>query len=104
MSRIELAVDHTLPMDAALARMHALADYYIHRHGATVQWDHGVGDIHVKYIGVKLLVRVKVDSHCVHCEAPDPGFLLRRRGLDYLRKKLTRYLDPATPVELLPRG
>ncbi|MFO0744805.1 MAG: polyhydroxyalkanoic acid system family protein [Myxococcota bacterium] len=104
MARIELEVDHSLPAAVALARMHALGEYYQHRHGASVHWDDKTGDIQVKYVGLKLGVRVRVDDRRVHCEAPDPGFLLRRRGIEYLRKKIQRYLDPGTPVELLPRA
>lgn len=104
MARIELEVEHSLPPESALLRVQALGEYYEHRHGAQVTWHDGNGEIQVKYIGIKLVVKVRVEPRRVHCEAPDPGFLLRKRGTEYLRKKITRYLDPAVPVDSLPRG
>ncbi|MCC6620352.1 MAG: polyhydroxyalkanoic acid system family protein [Deltaproteobacteria bacterium] len=102
-SRIELEVAHDLPIEEAHARMLALGEYYHHRHGAVVTWADHQGDIAVRYLGIKLHVRVLVEARRVHCEAPDPGFLLRKRGIEYLRKKIARYLDPATAVDALPR-
>ena len=83
--------------------MQALAEYYTHRHGAAVTWATHAADIAVRYLGITLHVRVRVEERRVHCEAPDPGFLLRKRGIEYLRKKIARYLDTATPVAELPR-
>jgi len=102
-SRIELEVAHDLPLDQAHERMQALGEYYHNRHGAVVTWADHTGDIAVRYLGIKLHVRVQVDARRVHCEAPDPGFLLRKRGIEYLRKKIARYLDAATAVGALPR-
>ena len=102
-SRIELEVAHSLPITQALERLYALGDYYHHRHGAVVTWSDHVGDIVVRYLGLRLTVRVRLDDARVTCDAPDPGFLLRKKGLEYLRKKINRYLDPATAVSDLPR-
>ena len=102
-SRIELDVAHEHTPDRALERLQALAEYYHHRHGATVTWEGHAGDLTVRYLGLRLHVRFQVEPGRVHCSAPDPGFLWRKRGLEYLRKKIARYLDPATPVEALPR-
>jgi len=104
MARIELEIEHTLSPASAHARMQALGEYYQHRHGAHVVWAETNGEIEVKYIGIKLVVRVRVEPRRVHCEAPDPGFLLRKRGAEYLRRKIGRYLDPSVAIEALPRG
>ena len=102
MARIELDVEHTLPQPDALARVKVLGAYYRDHHGATVTWNDAVGTIEARYLAIRLHALVRVEATRVHCEAPDPGFLLRRRGTEYLRKKIQRYLDPATPIELLP--
>lgn len=104
MARIELEVEHSLSPESALARMHALGEYYQNHYGAHVVWSAGSCDIQVKYVAIKLAVKVRVDDRRVHCEGPDPGFLLRKRGTEYLRKKIARYLDPAVAIESLPRG
>ena len=102
-SRIDLEVAHNLPIEQAVERMHALGEYYHHRHAATVTWTGNAGDIAVRYLGLRLHVIVRVEAQRVFAEAPDPGFLLRKRGIEYLRKKIGRYLDPATAVSDLAR-
>jgi hypothetical protein len=103
-SRIELRVPHTLAPDDALARIAALAEYYQHRHHAKVTWpSERVVHIEVRYLGVRIDARAAVEAGAIVCDATDPGFLLRGRGLKYLSAKLRRYLD-APRLEDLPRA
>ncbi len=102
-SRIELKVSHTLPIDEAVARIAALAEYYQHRHHATITWTDRVVHIEVRYLGVRIDARAAVEADAVRCDATDPGFLLRARGIKYMTTKLRRYLDAPTLTEL-PRS
>ena len=38
----------------------------------------------------------------VHVSGKDPGFLWRKRAVEYLKRKLATYLDPARPLQDLP--
>jgi hypothetical protein len=102
-SRIELSVPHPRP-DDALARITALADYYQHRHHAKISWtSERVVKIEIRYLGVRIDARAAVEPNAIVCDATDPGFLLRTRGIKYLTAKIRRYLD--TPrLEDLPRA
>jgi len=68
-----------------------------------VSWSGLSCSIAVRYLGLQVSGDARVDPHGVHIEAVDPGFLLRKRAADYLRRRFERYLDPATPLAELPR-
>ncbi len=103
MARMELDVPHTLPHEDALERIKALGEFYHHRHGAQVTWTHHTCTLEARYVGIRLSANCRVDASRVHVDCSDPGFLLRKRGAEYLRKKLERFLDPNIPLETLPR-
>lgn len=100
--RIELRVPHTLTLEEARARMEALGDYYRARHHASVSWHEDVVTIDVRYLGVRVSVRARLEAHAVQVDASDPGFLLRSRGAKYLDAKIRRYLHE--PLATLPRA
>jgi hypothetical protein len=100
MAKIDLEVAHTLTPEDALARIQALGEYYVHRHHAEVTWRGTAVVIVARYVGVRLEVQAKVGPQSVHAETRDLGFLLRKVGAEYLRKKLLRYLGPLQAHQL----
>jgi hypothetical protein len=96
---------HPLSLEEARARMQALTDYLTRRHGLAVSWSGDRGTVRGKVMGM-----VGIDGEFllaagnVHVEAKDPGFLWRKKAVDYLKKKFGQYLDPARPLAELDRG
>ncbi len=103
MARMELDVVHTLTLEDAIERIRALGEFYHHRHGAQVSWTHHTCTLEARYVGIRLSANARVEPTRVHVDCSDPGFLLRKRGAEYLRKKLERFLDPNNALESLPR-
>jgi hypothetical protein len=101
----ELSVPHRLELSDARARLHALGDYFMNKHGLTVTW---TGDDEVSVSGTYLVVTIsgslRLSPSAVSFSGKDPGMLWRGKAKDYLLGKIEKYLNPATPVETLPRG
>lgn len=101
--RIQLEVPHTLTLDEARSRIEALGEFYQNKYRAEVSWRGSDAEIAVRYLGIRIDVHVRVEGARVTCDATDPGFLLRARGIKYLRAKLERFLDPKNALGDLPR-
>ena len=101
--RIQITVSHRLPAEDALARVHALGNYFQNRHGMIMRWEsERVGHLAGRYMLITIDGRFSVDDRAVHLDGQDPGFLLRAKATDYLQRKLESYLDPTTPLADLP--
>jgi len=104
---MSLSIDHahSLPLDDARARIHALGEYLSNKHGISVTWE---GDDRAKISGKYLVVSIEgsvtVAEKNVRFEGKDPGMLWRGKAKDYLNAKLTKYLNPSTPLDALPRS
>ena len=96
---------HSLPIEDARARIHALGEYLSNKHGINVSW---TGDdtakISGKYLVVSIEGTVSVHANTVAFEGKDPGMLWRGKAKEYLAHKLEKYLNPATPLDSLPRS
>jgi hypothetical protein len=93
---------HALSEDDALARAHALTDYWAKKHGVKVEWR---GDTEVRLsgrvMGVKFDGLVHLGAGSISAEM-DAGFLAEKLGgRAYVERKLDDYLDPAKTVEEL---
>ncbi len=96
---------HSVPVEEARERIRALGDYLSKKHGLQVAWQgEDRATISGKYLVVTIQGSVEIQSGKVVFEGKDPGMLWRGKAKDYLQNKLTRYLDPKTPVSDLPRG
>ena len=96
---------HTLSADDARARMQALTDYLTRRHGLEVSWAGDKGQVRGKVMGmVAIDGEFTLAAGSIHVEGKDPGFLWRKKAIDYLKKKFGQYLDPAKPLAALDRG
>jgi len=102
---MEIVFKYKVTEADALARLHALGEYFGNKHGIKVTWD---GDKKASFDGKYLVVRIEGDltlePGVVHFKGKDPGSLWRKKASSYIEEKLAMYLDPATPLDQLPRG
>ena len=101
---MELSHSHNFDENEARERIRALADYMQNNHGMKVTWSspdsmHLVG----KYTVVGIDVQVTLRPGQVQLTGKDPGMMLRGTAKKYVGGKLETYLDPATPLDQLPR-
>ncbi len=104
MSKITLSHRFTIPREEAKARLVALGEYLTRRHKIHVTWDGDRAHVKGKYMVVTVEGSMLLGDDKVTFDAKDPGFLWRGKAKDYIAKKLEKYLDPAFPIEELPRG
>jgi len=104
MSTLRLDHPHTLTADQARDRVRALGDYLQNKYGVGVRWTgENTATIQGKYLVISFEGAVTVGAGQVTLEAKDPGMLWRTKAREYLDGKLKKYLDPATPLDALPR-
>jgi hypothetical protein len=103
--KMKIEHKHGLPLAAAQARVHALSEYLQNRHGIGSTWaaDGQTAEVRGKYLVVDIEGHVSFAEGVVYFEGKDPGFLWRGKATKYLSEKLAKYLDPATPLDALPR-
>jgi len=102
---MEIDYRHELPEPEAKARLHALGDYLQNRHGIKVDWlDEHRATFHGKYMVVKIDGELSASPGIVRFRGKDPGFLWRKRAVEYIEGKLKVYMDPKNPLDELPRG
>lgn len=91
--------------EEARTRLHALGEYLTNRHGIRVTWpSEDKAKFAGKYMVVTIDGEMTLGKGAVQVSAKDPGMLWRKKAMSYLQEKLAIYLDPATPVDKLPRG
>lgn len=96
---------HALPETDARDRLKALGDYLHGRHGIAIEWvDDTRARFHGKYLVVKIDGELTMDPGYVRFRGKDPGFLWRKRAIEYIEGKLRSYLDPKKQLADLPRS
>jgi len=93
---------HSLGKDDAKARLELLGQYLKSKHGIVVTWEGDKGRFDGKYLVVKIQGEFDVDEAVVRLRGKDPGMLWRKKATDYMRNKLEKYLNAATPAAELP--
>ena len=100
----DLSVPHRLPSDDARERLRALGDYLGNKYGLSITWtSDDRATVSGSYLVVTIAGTMELGPAEVRFSGKDPGMLWRGKAKDYLTRKLQRYLDPATPVDELPR-
>jgi hypothetical protein len=103
-----MRIDYTtesLTREDVRARLRALSDYLLNRHGIKIQWaNEDSASFKGKYMVVKIEGELSIEDGMVKLRGKDPGLLWRKKAKNYLQGKLCTYLDPNTPVEDLPRN
>src|SRR5262245_8766844 len=95
---------HGFSKEDARARLEALGEYLTNRHGIRVAWSGDKASVTGKYLVVAIEAEMTVQDRAVAVIGKDPGLLLRKKAVNYLKEKLGIYLDPKTPIERLPRS
>ena len=102
---MEIDYKHGLPEEEARARLDALGEYLGNKHGIKVQWiDANRARFTGKYLVVKIDGELSLANGAVRFRGEDPGFLWRKRAVEYIEGKLVKYLDPKVALADLPRG
>jgi len=100
---MRIEVPHTFALAEAKQRMEALGDYLKNKHSINIVWDGNKATAKGRYLVVTVEGVMSVTDKYVDFDGKDPGFLWRGKAKDYLTGKLKTYLNPATPVDQLPR-
>jgi hypothetical protein len=96
---------HPFSIDDARTRLEALGDYLNNRHGIKIGWDDpNTASFNGKYLVVHIEGEMKLGEGMVKLRGKDPGMLWRKKAKKYLERKLSEYLDPAIPIDDLPRN
>lgn len=91
---VEIEADHTLSRKDARIRVEQLLDYWCQRFGVERAWTGDVAHIHGFIMGVSIDAELVVDEKRVLASARDPGLFLRDAAMQYVAKKLRKYLHP----------
>ncbi len=96
---------HDLTEPDARERLKVLGEYLKGRHGIAIDWvDENRAKFHGKYLVVKIDGELTMDRGYVRFRGKDPGFLWRKKALEYMEGKLRAYLDPKKALSDLPRA
>jgi hypothetical protein len=102
---MEIDYRHSLADDEARARLKVLGEYLTNRHGIKVSWlDENRARFSGKYLVVKIEGELTMAAGIARFRGEDPGFLWRRKAVDYIEGKLAKYLDAKVSLADLPRG
>ena len=85
---------HSFSRAEARVRIQQLLDYWKERWGVHRDWDGDTALVQGNVMGIPFNARLVVRDHEVFAIASDPGFLLRHMALDYVSRKLRKYLHP----------
>jgi hypothetical protein len=102
---MEIDYKHGLTDADAKARLDALGEYLGNKHGIKVTW---IEPTRAKFAGKYLVVKIDGEltmaAGVVRFRGEDPGFLWRKRAVEYIENKLIKYLDPKVALADLPRS
>ena len=102
---MEIDYKHGLSDEDAKARLDALGEYLGNKHGIKVQWvNPTTAKFTGKYMVVKIDGQLTMAPGVVKFRGEDPGFLWRKRAVEYIEGKISKYLDPKTALADLSRG
>jgi hypothetical protein len=102
---MEIDFKHGLSDAEAKSRLDALGEYLGNKHGIKVGWvDPTRAKFTGKYLVVKIDGELTVAPGIVRFRGEDPGFLWRKRAVEYIEGKLAKYLDAKVALADLPRS
>ena len=103
--QMEIDYRHGLSPADARARLDVLSSYLTNKWGIKVNWaDPQRATFSGKYLVVKIEGEITLRDQLVQFRGDDPGFLWRKRAAEYIKGKLSRYLDPSVQLADLPTG
>lgn len=92
--RIFFLQHHSFSRAEARLRVQQLLDYWKQRFGVTPTWHGDVAHVVGRVFGVEFDADVTVSDHEVKAQTSDPGSFFRGAAVDYVRRKLKKYLHP----------
>ena len=96
---------YDLPDEEVRPRLEALGEYLHNRHGIRITWQgENKASFSGRYLVVKIDGTLTYGDKTINFNGQDPGVLWRKKAIKYMQGKLADYLDPATPVDQLPRA
>ena len=102
---MEIDYRHGFSDEDAKARLDALGEYLGNKHGIKVAWvNPTTAKFTGKYMVVKIDGQLTMAPGVVKFRGEDPGFLWRKRAVEYIEGKISKYLDPKVALADLPRG
>jgi hypothetical protein len=98
---MKLERTYDLDDDDALARLHALTDYWAKKYGIRANWSGSTVALEGKALGVKFQGEVRMGSGRIAADV-DAGFLAEKLGARrYVESKLDDYLSTSNSLESL---
>lgn len=91
---LQLAQSHAFSRAEARLRVQQLLDYWSQRFGVQRSWQGDTARVRGSVMGVPFDGQVVVSDHEVSASTSDPGRFLRSTALDYVQRKLKKYLHP----------
>lgn len=91
---LQLAQSHAFSRSEARVRVQQLLDYWSTRFGVQRTWQGDTARVRGSVMGVPFDGMVVVGDHEVSASTSDPGLLLRSTALEYVQRKLKKYLHP----------
>ncbi|MCI0571179.1 MAG: polyhydroxyalkanoic acid system family protein [Myxococcaceae bacterium] len=85
---------HSLGRAEARERVQQLLTYWGERFGVQGFWTGNTVRVVGRLFGVAFEARLVVGDDRVVAEASDPGFFMRGAAIDYINRKLGKYLNP----------
>jgi hypothetical protein len=92
---VTVELQHSFSRAEARVRIQQLLDYWNERWGVHRDWDGDTARVQGMVMGIPFNARLVVRDHEVLAIASDPGFLMRHMALDYVSRKLRKYLHPS---------
>jgi hypothetical protein len=92
---VAIEFHHSFSRAEARVRIQQLLDYWYQRWGVHRDWDGDTVHVHGMVMGIPFDARLVVKDHQVFAIASDPGLFLRQMALDYVSRKLRKYLHPS---------
>ena len=92
---------YELAEEDALARLHALTDYWSAKHGLDIRWNGGDVALNGKVKGVRFDGTVRVGEGVIRARVKANFLAEKLGGRAYVSRKLDEYLDPSQSLEEL---
>jgi hypothetical protein len=91
---LSIQLGHPFSQEDARNRMQLLLQYWSGRFGVKSEWQGFVASVEGKTMGIPIRAKLEVRQGEVMARVSDPGFAVRGIGMDYVRRKVRKYLHP----------
>ena len=89
---------HEFEVEEAVARLHALTDYWDAQYNTSTEWEGSTGVISGVVLGLGFEARFHVGPGRLHGSLRVSRLAVAMGGRGYLKRKLDHYMDPRVPL------